>query len=85
MTFKEFDDRNESGRVFSDISTELMRTYVYAGGEELVIDHPIALHVSKSGHYVASTDGVVTFFPYGPNGWLALKFISHVNGITMKF
>lgn len=85
MTFKQFNDRNESGRTFSDISTELMRTYMFANGSKIEIESPIALHVSKSGHYVADVTGAVTFLPYGANGWLALSFISHVNGATMKF
>jgi hypothetical protein len=85
MTFKEFNDRNESGRTFSDISTEQVRSYMYAGGSKIEITNPIALHVSKSGHYVADSSGVVTFLPYGPNGWLALQFLSNANGATMKF
>lgn len=85
MTFKKFNAGNKSGRTFSDISSEFVRSYLFAGGGEVQIDEPIALHVSKSGHYVADRSGVVTFLPYGPNGWLALRFKNRSSETTMTF
>jgi hypothetical protein len=85
MTFKQFVKRNESERVFSDISNEAVRTYLYANGSKVVIDDPIALHVSKSGHYVVRADGLVTFLPYGSNGWIALQFATYGGAASMTF
>jgi len=85
MTFKQFVKRNESGREFSDLTNELVRTYLFANGFKLVIDDPIALHISKSGHYVVRADGVVTFVPYGANGFVALQFLTHGDAPSMNF
>lgn len=85
MTFKQFTNGNESGREFTDITHEATRTYIFASGFKLVIEEPIALHISKSGHYVVETDGVVTFIPYGPNGFVALQFVALANKPTMSF
>jgi hypothetical protein len=85
MTFKQFVSKNESGRVFVDITAEAERTYIFSSGFKLVIGEPIALHISKSGHYVVGTDGVVSFMPYGPNGFVALQFVNLANKPTMSF
>lgn len=84
MTFRQFVKRNDSDRNFRDISSELVRTYIFTDAK-IVIDDPIALHVSKSGHYVADSSGVVTFLPYSPNGWIALRFLNHSDAASMNF
>jgi photosystem II stability/assembly factor-like uncharacterized protein len=84
MNFKQFVKKNVSGRAFTDLTNELVRTYLFANGK-VVIDNPIALHISKSGHYVARADGVVTFLPYGPNGFIALQFVCYADAPTMNF
>jgi hypothetical protein len=85
MTFKQFISRNQSDRKFTDITDESVRTYLFANGFKLVLADPIALHISKSGHYVAQTSGVVTFIPYGPNGFAALQFLNRDGRPTMNF
>lgn len=85
MTFKQFVKRNESDREFTELTNELQRTYLYASGNKIVIDDPIALHMSGSGHYVVDSSGVITFLPYGPNGWIALQFVCHGDGPSMNF
>jgi hypothetical protein len=56
---------NESGLEFTDISSEKFRRYVYPDGQDLVIDQPLFLHVSKSGHRVFNAHGQSFFIPLG--------------------
>lgn len=74
------DIKNQSNREFKDISSEKYRYYVYPGYvgtitdgglSELVntinrvINNPIGLSVSKSGHYVIDNKGTTHFMPFG--------------------
>ena len=74
------DIKNISNREFKDISSESWRRYTYPGfvgtikedgrdqlvnTVEILISQPIALSVSKSGHYVIDSHGVVRFMPFG--------------------
>lgn len=53
----------------SDISNELRRTYVFPGGEKVVIEKPVFLVVSKNGHRVADGNGNGHYIPMG---WIHL-------------
>lgn len=58
---------------FIDISSEKSRTYSFPGGDEVTINLPCKLNVSKSGgHRLFSADGVSHYIP---NGWIHLSWI----------
>ncbi len=42
---------NTSGLEFKDISTEQFRTYVYANGFRVKIEHPIKVSIKKNGNH----------------------------------
>lgn len=70
MEFKDL--INESGLTFTDISTEERRVYHYDGKDDIVIDNPIALNVSKSGgHRLLDGNGVSIYIP---KGWKYLSW-----------
>lgn len=70
--FMKFEDiKNESNRKFKSIEKEAWRDYTYPGGDIICIESPIALSVSKSGHYVIDSNGIVNFFP---NEWIRLRW-----------
>lgn len=49
---------------FKDISTEKLRTYVFAGGEVVVITAPLKLSVSASGgHRIVDASGTSHYIP----------------------
>lgn len=60
---------NESKHKFSDISSELRRTYDYGHGKEVTIDLPLKLAVTKGGHRLFDSDGNSH---YVPSGWIHL-------------
>lgn len=63
---------NASGLDFTDISSELERTYIYPKLEQVFVCNPVALHVSDSGgHRIHTEDG--TSYYIKP-GWLAIKW-----------
>jgi hypothetical protein len=62
---------NESDNKFVDISSEAVRTYVFPGGHEVIIDWPMQLCVSAGGHRLF--DGYGTSH-YVPKGWIHLKW-----------
>ena len=64
LTFSDL--RNDTDMQFTDISSEKYRNYVFAGGEALRIEEPLALHVSESGgHRVLNADGESIYVPKG--------------------
>lgn len=64
--------RNESGLEFTDISSELFRKYKFPGGDEVRIEWPKFLHVSKSGgHRVFDGHGRSHYIP---PGWFHLEW-----------
>jgi len=63
--------RNESPHAFTDISSELYRTYRFPGGDEIVINYPIKLAVSAGGHRIFDGDGDSHYIP---KGWIHLRW-----------
>jgi hypothetical protein len=64
--------QNESGRDFTDISTEAWREYTFPGGEKVKIEGPQALNVSTSnGHRVFDAAGRSHYIP---SGWIHLEW-----------
>jgi hypothetical protein len=85
------DIKNTSDRDFKDISTEKCRIYTYPGYVgaikedgidslintiDIIIQHPIGLHVSKSGHYIIDAKGSTHFMP---NGFIHLLWKANPN------
>ena len=69
-TFETF--RNESGLKFDDISSELFRTYKRPNGEEITIEEPVALNISKAGgHRIFDAAGNSH---YVVPGWIQLSW-----------
>lgn len=67
-TFQTF--KNHSTLKFEDISSELFRAYRRPGGEEIVIQEPIALNVSKNGgHRIFDSAGISHYIA---PGWIQL-------------
>ena len=62
---------NNSTYEFTDISSELFRTYTFKGGEEVTIPEPLQLSVSKTGHRVFDASGTSHYVPFG---WLQIKW-----------
>lgn len=61
LTFADL--RNESPHEFFDVSSERNRTYWCFDGSVIVIDYPLAVSVSKSGHRVLDEWGQCWFIP----------------------
>ncbi len=60
------DSWNKTDLVFTDISVEESRTYVFDGGGCVKIDFPTHLHVSASGgHRLVTADGRGIYVPAG--------------------
>lgn len=58
---------------FSDLSNEVSRTYKFPGGDEIVVESPVALNVSRSGgHRVIAETGQVHYIP---KGWIGLVWV----------
>lgn len=63
---------NESGLVFTDISSEQWREYFYNSETVIRVEKPLMLHVSKSGgHRVFSEDGCSRYIA---PGWLQITW-----------
>jgi hypothetical protein len=60
---------NATDYVFTDISSEAFRTYVFEEGETVYIDQPVWLSVSENGHRILDIHGVSHYIPVG---WLHL-------------
>ena len=60
---------NQSPNTFTDISTELFRTYRFPNDELVTIQKPTHLSVSASGHRLLDADGISH---YVPKGWIHL-------------
>ena len=73
----EFEFVNNTKRMFSLISNEMVRTYHFEVGDPLVIDRPKTLHVSGSGHYVVDICNVCYFIPH--DSFLYLTWLPRVN------
>ena len=66
--------RNESGLLFTDISSEVRRSYHYPGGQVLTIEGPQFLHVSKSGGHRLLDEAGQSW--YVAPGWRAINWIA---------
>lgn len=64
--------RNESGKNFTDISTEGWREYVFPGGEIIRVDKPQWLSVAPSGGHRLLDINEVSH--YIPKGWIHLRW-----------
>lgn len=64
---------NESDNKFVNISSELKRTYVFPGGDEVSIDNPTHLSVNAGGHRLFDETGTSH---YVPKGWIHLKWVA---------
>jgi hypothetical protein len=63
---------NESGLVFTDISSEAFRVYEFSNGKEVRIDEPLRLNVSPSGGHRLFDAGGTSH--YIPKGWVHLRW-----------
>ena len=58
--------KNESGLEFKEIKTEKQRTYEWADGFKVNIEHPTHLNVSASGgHRILDYLGISHYIPSG--------------------
>lgn len=63
---------NNSGLIFSDISSEAYRQYRFADDSIVYIDDPLKLNVSDSGgHRIFDAGGVSHYIP---SGWIHLSW-----------
>lgn len=67
--------KNESGLVFTDISSERYRKYFWSNGYEKHVSNPTHLHVSESGGH-RILDGSGTSHYIKP-GWAHLEWEVH--------
>lgn len=68
---------NKSGLEFADIASEVYRVYVFPGGNEVRINTPTHLHVSKSGgHRIFDEKGISHYIP---SGWIHLYWEAKPN------
>jgi hypothetical protein len=68
---------------WKDIDDEEFRTYEFPGGCKVVIDHPLKIHVSKSGgHRIFDQDGISHYIP---SGWINLWWIAKENEANFRF
>ena len=72
----QLDLRNQSGLEFTDISSERWREYLFADGETVVIDNPLQLHVSQTGHRILDAQGISHFVP---TTWKQLRWEAREN------
>lgn len=64
-----FGFRNGTDLVFSDISSEKYREYIFPNGAQYKINAPVYINVSKSGgHRIYSADGV-SHYVNPSEGW----------------
>ena len=65
---------NNTDLEFIDISNEKERVYRFPGGEFVMLENPLKLHVSKSGgHRIMTADGNSHYIP---TGWVHLKCVA---------
>ena len=65
---------NDSGLIFTDISNEVYRTYVYRDGTKHTFQKPLYLNVSKShGHRLFLEDGRSV---YVRGGWDYVEWLA---------
>jgi hypothetical protein len=58
--------------VVMDISTEMVRTYTFPGGDKVTIRWPLKLHVSASrGHRIVDAAGKGHYIPFG---WIHIEW-----------
>ena len=57
--------------MFTDISSEKHRTYVFAGNNEVKIEQPRFLSVGTGGHRILDSSGISH---YVPKGWIHLMW-----------
>lgn len=56
--------KNETGLQFTEINSEKYRVYEFPGGEQVRIDNPTHLNVSKSGgHRILDAQGISHYIP----------------------
>lgn len=60
---------NESTNAFVDISSEDSRSYVFPGGNTIVINEPLKLSVNAGGHRLFDKNGISHYIP---KGWIHL-------------
>ena len=66
--------RNKTNLKFSDIMSELYRTYFFPGGEQITVEEPAWLHVSESGgHRILDNYGLCWYIP--PT-WIAVVWMA---------
>lgn len=61
--------KNESGLIFTDISSERIREYHFPNGNSIKVKNPLYLNVSASGgHRIYSEDGY-SYYVNPKEGW----------------
>lgn len=60
---------NESGLEFIDISSEIYREYNFPNGKQLLINHPLYLHISESGGHRLFTRKGISYYIRVCEGW----------------
>lgn len=60
---------NESGLEFIDISSEIYREYNFPNGKQLLINHPLYLHISESGGHRLFTRNGTSYYIRVCEGW----------------
>lgn len=63
--------KNGTELMFTDISSERYREYIFPNGSVVRIDNPLQLNVSKNGHRVFDGQGVSHYIQ---QGWIHLKW-----------
>jgi hypothetical protein len=62
---------NKTDLEFTDISSEIYREYDFGGGDKVVINSPLQLHVSQNGHRIFDSAGLSHYIPLG---WIHLTW-----------
>jgi hypothetical protein len=60
---------NESGLIFTDISSEKEREYIFPNGTKLFIGKPLFLNVSASGGHRLYTEDNWCYYVQPKEGW----------------
>lgn len=74
LKFKDL--KNNTARIFVDISSEEYRTYIFDKEKRVTIMLPIALSVSNNGHFILDSEGISHYIP---KGWIHLFWRSFIN------
>jgi len=64
---------NQSGKEFTDISSEQYRVYTFPGGDTVKINNPQQLSVSENGHRLFDAQGVSHYIPMT---WIHLEWLA---------